>query len=523
MRDLGKATSTTPSGVELKSAYAAAGGEKPGDFPYTRGVHPDMYRGRLWTMRQYAGFGTAEESNKRYHYLLSQGTTGLSVAFDLPTQMGFDSDHSMAFGEVGRVGVAIDSIADMRTLLKGIDLNKVTTSMTINATASILLAFYVAVAEEQGADLKKLGGTIQNDLLKEYIARGTYIYPPAASLKIITDTFAFCRDKLPKWNPISISGYHIREAGSTAAQEVAFTLANGFTYVEAALKAGLAVDDFAPRLSFFFNAHNHLLEETAKFRAARKIWAERLKEKYGAKDPNSLKLRFHAQTAGSMLTAKQPDNNIMRVTLQALAAVLGGAQSLHTNGFDEALSLPTEDSARLALRTQQLIAFESGAADTADPLGGSYAVEALTGDIEKKALEYLKEIEGRGGMIACIESGYVQREIQDAAYRTQIAMDKGELLQVGVNCFTVEKEKKPDLLRMDLSLQKKQIQRLKKFRAARDKKKHAAALAKLTGAAKTGENVMPQILAAVKADATLGEISDSLRAVYGTHHEIPTI
>lgn len=520
MKDLSKSNSRTPSGLELKTQY---GPEKVGDFPYTRGIHPDMYRGRLWTMRQYAGFGTAEESNKRYHYLLSQGTSGLSVAFDLPTQMGYDSDHSMAYGEVGRVGVAIDTIEDMRTLFKGIDQSKVTTSMTINATASILLALYVAVAEENGVDLKKLGGTIQNDLLKEYIARGTYIYPPKQSLRIITDIFSYCRDALPKWNPISISGYHIREAGSTAAQEIAFTLANGFTYVDAAIAAGLDVDSFAPRLSFFFNAHNHLLEEVAKFRIARKLWAEILKSKYGAKDPNSLKLRFHAQTAGSMLMAQQPENNIMRVTLQALGAVLGGAQSVHTNGFDEALSLPTEKSARIALRTQQVIAFESGAADVSDPFGGSFAIDAIGADLERQAFQYLEEIRKRGGMIRCIESGYVQKEVQEAAYRTQLAVDQHEFIQVGVNAFESKGDEKPELLSMDISLQEKQIRRLKKFKKNRKIKETSAALTALEAGARGSANLMPLILQAVKANATLGEIADTLRKVFGTHKEIATI
>jgi methylmalonyl-CoA mutase N-terminal domain/subunit len=522
LKDISKAQTKTPSGIALRTAYSAEGGAKPGEFPFTRGVHPDMYRGRLWTMRQYAGFGTAEESNKRYRYLLSQGTTGLSVAFDLPTQMGYDSDHPMASGEVGRVGVAIDSIEDMRTLFSGIDLGKVTTSMTINSTASILLAFYVAVAEEQGADLSKISGTIQNDLLKEYIARGTYIYPPKASLRLITDIFAYCRESVPKWNPISISGYHIREAGSTAAQEIAFTLANGFTYVDAALKAGLTIDQFAPRLSFFFNAHNHLFEEVAKFRVARKIWAETIKEKYGAKDPNSMKLRFHSQTAGSMLTAQQPQNNIVRVAIQALAAVLGGTQSLHTNGFDEALSLPTEDSARLALRTQQMIAYESGAADVADPLGGSYLVEELGRELEAKARWYFKEIEDRGGMIACIEAGYIQKEIQEAAYRTQLEMDQGEQLQVGVNCFTGEAPE-VDLMKIDAKVQTRQIQKLKKFKASRNKKAVEKALADLKKAAAGSGNLMPHIVHAVKSNCTLGEVSDAMRDVFGKHKEILTI
>lgn len=522
MKDISKAQSKTPSGITLRTAYSAEGGAKPGEFPFTRGVHPDMYRGRLWTMRQYAGFGTAEESNKRYRYLLSQGTTGLSVAFDLPTQMGYDSDHPMASGEVGRVGVAIDSIEDMRTLFSGIDLGRVTTSMTINSTASILLAFYVAVAEEQGADLSKISGTIQNDLLKEYIARGTYIFPPKASLRLITDIFAYCRESVPKWNPISISGYHIREAGSTAAQEIAFTLANGFTYVDAALKAGLTIDQFAPRLSFFFNAHNHLFEEVAKFRVARKIWAETIRDRYGAKDPNSMKLRFHSQTAGSMLTAQQPQNNIVRVAIQALAAVLGGTQSLHTNGFDEALSLPTEDSARLALRTQQMIAYESGAADVADPLGGSYLVEELGRELETKARWYFKEIEERGGMIACIEAGYIQKEIQEAAYRTQLEMDQGEQLQVGVNCFTGEAPE-VDLMKIDAKVQARQIAKLKRFKASRDKKAVEKALSDLKKAAAGTGNLMPHIVHAVKKNCTLGEVSDAMREVFGKHKEILTI
>jgi methylmalonyl-CoA mutase N-terminal domain/subunit len=521
MKDLSKAASATPSGLELRTSYGES--QKPGEFPYTRGVHADMYRGKLWTMRQYAGFGTAEESNERYRYLLAKGTTGLSVAFDLPTQMGYDSDHAMASGEVGRVGVAIDSIDDMRTLFKGIDLSKVTTSMTINSTASILLALYVAVAEEQGADLQKISGTIQNDLLKEYIARGTYIFPPRASLRVVTDIFAYCRQSVPKWNPISISGYHIREAGSTAAQEIAFTLANGFTYVDAALEAGLEVDQFAGRLSFFFNAHNHLFEEVAKFRVARKIWAETLRDRYGAKDPNSMKLRFHAQTAGSMLTAQQPRNNLIRVAVQALAAVLGGAQSLHTNGFDEALSLPTEESAMLALRTQQLIAYESGAADVADPLGGSYLVEDLGKRLEEKARWYLSEIASRGGMIACIEAGYVQREIQEAAYRTQLAMDKGEQLVVGVNCFQAEETKPTDLLKITHATEERQVRKLKKLKKARDKAKMEAARRRLREAAAGTQNLMPHIVNAVKASVTLGEVSDDLRSVFGTHREILTV
>ena len=521
MKDLNKSNSQTPSGLQLKTSYGQ--GAKPGEFPFTRGIHPDMYRGRLWTMRQYAGFGSAEESNKRYRFLLSQGTTGLSVAFDLPTQMGYDSDHPMARGEVGKVGVAIDTIDDMRTLFSGIDLSSVTTSMTINATAAILLALYIAVAEEQGADLAKISGTIQNDLLKEYIARGTYIYPPTQSLRIITDIFSYCKTSVPKWNPISISGYHIREAGSTAAQEIAFTLANGFTYVEAALKAGLSIDSFAPRLSFFFNAHNHLFEEVAKYRVARKLWAEMLRDKYQAKDMNSLKLRFHAQTAGSMLSAQQPKNNVVRVTVQALAAILGGAQSLHTNSFDEALSLPTEDSVRLALRTQQILAFESGAADVADPLGGSYLVEELGQELEKQAKAYLAEIESRGGMIACIESGYIQREIQEAAYKTQLALDKCEQVQVGVNSFEAHDSTETDLLKIDAKVQERQIKKLKKFKASRHHAKVAKELAHLSLAAKSTENLMPVIISAVKAGASLGEISDAMREVFGAYREVPTI
>lgn len=519
MKDLQKSNARTPSRIELESFYPSPHGEAPGNFPFTRGIHKDMYRGRLWTMRQYAGFGTAEESNKRYRYLLKNGTTGLSVAFDLPTQMGYDSDHPMAKGEVGRVGVAIDTIEDMRVLFNQIDLSKVTTSMTINATAIILLAFYIAVAEEQGADLKNLGGTIQNDLLKEYIARGTYIFPPRPSLRIITDIFSYCKDHLPKWNPISISGYHIREAGASADQEIAFTLANGFTYVDAALAAGLSIDEFAPRLSFFFNAHNHLLEEVAKFRVARKIWAETLRHKYLAKDPNSLKLRFHAQTAGSMLAAQQIENNIVRVTLQALAAVLGGAQSIHTNGHDEAVSLPTEKSARLALRTQQILAFESGAADVADPFGGSYAIAALEKELETRARNYLSKIADQGGMIACIESAYIQKEIQDTAYKTQIALDKGEMLQVGVNVFQEASSEQPELLKIDPSIEQKQNRKLASFKKKRNKEQLTRALSHLRSCAESKQNLVPAVIAAAKSHATLGEIADTLREVFGTHRE----
>ncbi|MCO5143687.1 MAG: methylmalonyl-CoA mutase family protein [Oligoflexia bacterium] len=523
MKDLKNANEQTPSGLSIDPVYDEKREALPGEYPYLRGIHKNMYRGRLWTMRQYAGFGTAEESNKRYRYLLSQGTTGLSVAFDLPTQMGYDSDHAMAKGEIGRVGVAIDTIDDMRILFHKINLSSISTSMTINSTASILLALYIAVAQEQKADLSSLSGTVQNDLLKEYIARGTYIFPPKESLRVITDMFSYCKSHVPKWNPISISGYHIREAGSTAAQEIAFTLANGFTYVDAALKAGLSIDEFAPRLSFFFNAHNHIFEETAKFRVARKIWAERLKNHYQAKSDSSLKLRFHAQTAGSMLTAQQPENNIVRVGLQALAAILGGAQSLHTNGFDEALSLPTEDSAKLALRTQQIIAYESGAADTADPLGGSYFVNDLSKRLEEVAMEYLSEIERRGGMIACIESGYIQKEIQEAAYKTQLAMDQGDQIQVGVNAFQESISKDPVLMKIDTSLQKKQLSRVSQFKKKRNQKEVEQALLNLKNTASSSNNLMPVILEAVKKNCTLGEITQSLKTVFGTHKEILTI
>ncbi len=514
MKDLKTASDKTPSGIPLQPAY----GEGVGDYPYLRGIHPNMYRGRLWTMRQYAGFGTAEESNKRYHYLLSQGTTGLSVAFDLPTQMGYDSDHAMARGEVGRVGVAIDTIEDMEILFQGIDQTKVSTSMTINSTAAILLSLYIAVAERRGVDKNKITGTVQNDLLKEYIARGTYIYPPKASLKIITDMISFSKDHLPRWNPISISGYHIREAGSTAVQEVAFTLANGLVYVQAAIDQGMDVDSFAPRLSFFFNAHNHIFEEVAKFRVARKIWAEELKARYGTTNEKSLKLRFHAQTAGSMLTAQEPENNIVRITLQALAAVMGGAQSIHTNGFDEAMALPTEESARIALRTQQILAYESGAADVADPLGGSHFIESLSKELEEKVRQYFKEIEKRGGMVACIESGYIEKEIQDVAYQTQLSLEKKDQVQVGSNYFLSEEEadKSSSLLKMDLSLENKQVDRLTKFKSKRDKK-YEKMLKKLEIATKAEENVMPHILNAVKVGVSLGEISNIFRDVFGTH------
>jgi len=495
----------------------------PGEYPFTRGVQATMYRGRLWTMRQYAGMGDAEESNKRYRYLLAQGTTGLSVAFDLPTQIGMDSDHPLAAGEVGKVGVAIDSIEDMQRLFDGIDLTKISTSMTINATASILLALYVAVARRQGRDIKKLSGTVQNDVLKEYIARGTYIYPPSPAMRIITDMFAWANDNLPDWNTISISGYHMREAGSTAVQEVAFTLGNGLAYVEAAIKAGLDVDDFGPRISFFFNAHNNFLEEVAKFRAARRMWARIMREHFRAKNPRSWMLRFHTQTAGSTLTAQQPENNIIRTALQALAAVLGGTQSLHTNSYDEALALPTEPAARIALRTQQVIAYESGAAQTIDPLAGSYYVETLTNEIEKQAAEYLGKIEVLGGMLKAIERGFVQQEIQNAAYEYQQQVDNQEAIVVGVNRFEVEQEKPIPILRIDPALEAKQVERVRALRAKRDCGPWEAALAGVEDAARSGVNLMPRILAAVEACATVGEISDAMRRVFGEFKEAVVI
>jgi methylmalonyl-CoA mutase N-terminal domain/subunit len=516
----------TQSGIREDPVYAAsdvkAGLEErlglPGEYPFTRGVQSTMYRGRFWTMRQYAGFGTAEESNKRYHYLLRSGQTGLSVAFDLPTQMGRDSDHPRARGEVGKVGVAIDSIEDMGILLEGIPLGEVSTSMTINATGGILLALYQAVGETQGVSPADLQGTIQNDILKEYAARGTYIYPPAPSLRLITDIFAYTAKVMPKWNPISISGYHIREAGSTAVQEVAFTLADGIAYVDAAVKAGLDVDLFAGRLSFFFNAHNDLLEEVAKFRAARRLWARIMKERFRAKDPRSMMLRFHTQTAGSMLTAQQPDNNIVRVTLQALAAVLGGTQSLHTNSRDEALGLPTEESARIALRTQQIIANEAGVADVIDPLGGSWAIEALTDEIEGRASVYLGKIDEMGGMVEAISKGYVQREIQEAAYAWQKQVEAKERVVVGVNAFKSD-DPPVTVMKVDPALEERQVARLSRFRAARNAGAAKQALSDLRAAAKGKENLMVPILAAVKSQATLGEISDALRDAFGEHRE----
>ncbi|HLH45016.1 MAG TPA: methylmalonyl-CoA mutase family protein [Bryobacteraceae bacterium] len=493
--------------------------EAPGEFPYTRGIHPEMYRRRLWTMRQYAGFGSAEESNRRFHFLLSQGITGLSIAFDLPTQMGLDSDHPLAAGEVGRVGVAISSLADMQTLLEGIRLDQVTTSMTINATAAILLSLYVLLAKRQGADLRKLSGTVQNDILKEYIARGAYIYPPRPAMRIVTDLFAWAAAELPEWNTISISGYHIREAGSTAAQEVAFTLANAIAYIEAAVGAGLDLDAFAPRLSFFFNAHNDFLEEIAKFRAARRLYARLMKERFGAKNPRSMMLRFHAQTAGSSLTAQQPDVNVVRVALQALAAVLGGAQSLHTNSRDEALGLPTEEAARLALRTQQIIAYETGVTQVADPAGGSEFIEAKTAEIERGAREYIERIDAMGGSLAAIENGFIQGEIESAAYAYQRSVEDGTTIVVGVNRFRQPQEPSAPVLHIDPEIERRQIERLREVRASRDRTAAEARLKELEQAARSSDNLLPKILAACEAYATVGEISDGLRRVFGEHHE----
>jgi methylmalonyl-CoA mutase N-terminal domain/subunit len=498
--------------------YARAIGD-PGQYPYTRGLYPEMYRRRRWTMRQYAGYASAEESNRRYRYLLSQGTTGLSVAFDLPTQIGYDSDSAVARGEVGRVGVAIDSLEDMRRLFDGIPLDRVTTSMTINATAAILLALYLAVAEEQGVSWQRLGGTVQNDILKEYAARGTYIYPPEPSLKLVTDVIAFCAEKVPKWNPISVSGYHMREAGSTAVQEVAFTLANGLAYVEAALARGLGIDEFAPRISFFFNAHNDFLEEVAKFRAARRLWAELVRERFTPRDPRSLWLRFHTQTAGSTLTAQQPLNNVVRVAVQALAAVCGGTQSLHTNALDEALGLPTEESARLALRTQQVIAHESGIADLADPLGGSWAVEAWTEEIVQRARDYIRRIDEMGGALKALERGFQQREIAEAAYRHQMAVEQQREIVVGVNAFTAEEEPPTEVLRIDPAAEREQVERVRALRVRRDAGSAAAALGELKAAAGEDRNLMPAILGCVRAEVTLGEIADALREVYGEYRE----
>jgi len=495
----------------------------PGEYPYTRGVQPTMYRGRYWTMRQYAGFATAEESNRRYKFLLEQGQTGLSVAFDLPTQIGYDSDHEMAIGEVGKVGVAIDSLEDMETLFAGIPLDQVSTSMTINAPAAVLLPMYIAVAEKQGVAIEKLRGTIQNDILKEYSSRGTYIFPPKPSMRIITDIFAFCEDKVPQWNTISISGYHIREAGSTAVQEVAFTLANGIAYVRAAIDAGLDVDRFGPRLSFFFNAHSDFFEEAAKYRAARRLWAEVMLERFKAKDPRSMMVRFHTQTAGCTLTLQQPKNNIVRVAFQALSAVLGGTQSLHTNSMDEALCLPSEEAVQIALRTQQIIAYETGVADTVDPLAGSYYVETLTTQIYERAKEYIRKIDEMGGAVDAIEKGYIQREIQDSAYRYQREIEEKERVVVGVNRFQTKEERPANLLRVDPSVREAQIQRLKSLRQRRDNAGIKSALEALERAARGRENLVPKILEAVKTYATLGEICDVLRSVFGEYRAVSTL
>ena len=519
---------TTLSGLPMERLYTAgslaqqdAGKQVgfPGEFPYTRGIYPSMYRGRLWTMRQYAGFASAAESNERYRYLLGKGQKGLSVAFDLPTQIGMDSDHALALGEVGKVGVAIDSLEDMETLFDQIPLETVSTSMTINATAAILLCLYVAVAKKQGASLQKLSGTIQNDILKEYIARGTYIYPVRPAMRIVTDIFAWCREMLPKWNTISISGYHIREAGSTAVQEVAFTLADGIAYVHSALQAGLAIDEFAPQLSFFFNAHNDLLEEIAKFRAARRLWAKIMRERFSAQDPRSLLLRFHAQTAGSSLTAQRPENNIVRVAIQALGAVLGGCQSLHTNSMDEALALPTEDAALIALRTQQIVASETGVASTIDPVAGSYAIESLTSEIETRAMEYLNKIDAMGGMIKAIESGFVQKEIQRSAFEYQRAVENKEQIVVGVNEFVATEERQIPTLQINAEIEGAQVQRLRSLRGRRDGARVSTTLAELARRANSTENLLPAILSAVEAYATVGEISDTLRRIYGEYQE----
>ncbi|MCU1265426.1 MAG: methylmalonyl-CoA mutase [Acidobacteria bacterium] len=522
----------TTSGIELPPDFNPANTEQldyerdlgaPGEFPYTRGIYPNMYRGRLWTMRQYAGYATAEESNARYKYLLAHGTSGLSVAFDLPTQIGLDSDDPLAAGEVGKVGVAIDSLADMQRLFEGIPLDNVSTSMTINATASTLLCLYLAVGRKQNIPLHKLKGTVQNDILKEYIARGTYIYPPSPSLRLVTDLFAFCAREVPNWNTISISGYHIREAGSTAVQELAFTLADAITYVEAALEAGLQVDDFAPRISFFFNAHNNLLEEIAKYRAARRLWARIMSERFRARDPRSLMLRFHTQTAGSSLTAQQPEVNVVRTTIQALAAVLGGTQSLHTNAMDEALGLPTEQAVRLALRTQQVIAHESGVVDTADPLAGSFAIESLTNEVEARAVEYIERIDAMGGMLRAIETGFVQREIQEAAYRYQRAVETEDTIVVGVNKFREAEGTSIPTLRVDPAIEQEQIARVRAVRDSRDAATAEDALAKLEEAARGTENLLPRILNCVEAFVTVGEIGNRLRTVWGEYRESATM
>ncbi|MGB9834030.1 MAG: acyl-CoA mutase large subunit family protein [bacterium] len=491
----------------------------PGEYPFTRGIYPNMYRGRLWTMRQYAGFGTAEQSNQRFKYLLDQGQTGLSVAFDLPTQVGYDSDHPLAEGEVGKVGVAIDSLADMEILFEGIPLDKVSTSMTINAPAAILLSMYIAVAEKQGVPRSELRGTIQNDILKEYIARGTYIFPPKPSMRLVVDTLSFCAREMPKWNPISISGYHIREAGADAVQEVAFTLADAIEYCKAAQQAGMNIDQFAPQLSFFFAAHNDLFEEVAKFRAARRLWAKIMKEKFQAQDPRSMMLRFHTQTGGSTLTAQQPDNNVVRVAIQALAAVLGGTQSLHTNSRDEALGLPTEKSVQIALRTQQIIAYESGVTNTVDPLGGSYYLEHLTDQIEKRAQEYLERIESMGSMVEAIELGYIQREIQASAYKYQKSIESGERIIVGLNKFKTEEESPQEILKVDPRLRELQIKRIQEVKQKRDNEKVNVILKKIEDVAPTVENLVPYFIEAVKTYATLGEITGALRKVFGEYQQ----
>jgi methylmalonyl-CoA mutase N-terminal domain/subunit len=513
----------TASGIPVERVYAGGDGSasrdvgRPGEYPFTRGIYPTMYRGRLWTMRQYAGYATAEESNRRFRYLLQQGQTGLSIAFDLPTQMGYDSDHPLAEAEVGKVGVAIDSLADMEVLLDGIPLDRVSTSMTINATAAVLLCMYQAVAERQGVAPDRIDGTTQNDILKEYIARGTYIYPPGPSMRLVTDTFAYCAERLPRWNPISISGYHIREAGATAVQEVAFTLGNAVAYLTAAQAAGMDVDAIAPRLAFFFDAQMDFFEEIAKFRAARRLWARTMRERFGARDPRSCALRFHTQTAGVALTAQQPDNNVVRVAIQALAAVLGGTQSLHTNARDEALALPTDEAALLALRTQQIIAHETGAANTVDPLGGSYYLEALTAEIERRAAEYLDRIERLGGMLAAIEQGYVQREIGESAYREQQEVEAGRRVIVGVNRFQSDEGRVPPILRVDPASVEAQRARLRRVRAERDGARTEAALRALREAAQGRDNVLPPILECVRAYCTVGEICDTLRACFGTY------
>jgi methylmalonyl-CoA mutase N-terminal domain/subunit len=521
----------TSSGMPLKAVFTAddlskdfeQSNTQPGEYPYRRGIQPSMYRSRLWTMRQYAGYGSAEESNARYRYLLSQGQTGLSVAFDLPTQIGYDADDPMAIGEVGKVGVSISSIQDVAQLLDGIPLDQVSTSMTINAPAMVLLAMYIAVAKRQGVSESQLRGTIQNDILKEYIARGTYIYPPQASMRLITDVFAYCKQHVPNWNTISISGYHIREAGSTAVQEVAFTLANGIAYVQAALDAGLNVDEFAPQLSFFFNAHNQFLEEIAKFRAARILWAKIMRERFGAKNPKSWLLRFHTQTGGSTLTAQQPENNIVRVALQALSAVLGGTQSLHTNSMDEAMALPTENAVQIALRTQQIIAYESGVADTVDPLAGSYVIESLTDEIVKRAGDYLEKIDALGGALAAIESGYVQSEIESASYRYQRSVEAGEAIVVGVNAFTVDEAVDPDLLRVDPAIEARQRERLQQLRATRDQAKVDELRSQLEITARSRDNLMPLVITCVEHEMTLGEICHTLRGVFGEYRPQSTV